>query len=215
MMFLWHWWYTCFEHVWFLKIVANNWSTLLVVWNWENVALVAFWEICHIWSPCDPLHRVHCSCIPTLQYTGLLTLTPSDSNDLGVAINILDVFTFWSNSNALHLVSKNVTSSAVVGVSAREVVFNSHSRWFLEYNVASIKWFNIKSWTGTFKDSACNAFMWLYTWLTNWCSDDASPLFTQGIWHKCLAWIMAISLILLYHCVTSCQATEKIFIGYL
>ena len=69
----------------------------------------------------------------------------------------------------------------------REAVMSSHSRCVSRSMVANIKWFNIKSWTGTFKDNACSAFTWLDTWLINWRSDDASPFLTWAFdinaWH--------------------------------
>ena len=82
---------------------------------------------------------VHCICVATLDYKGLLTLPLTDRVDRGLAVAMLSDWVFWSSFKALHLDSRNVISSAMVGVSAREAVCNSHSRWVSVSNVASIK----------------------------------------------------------------------------
>jgi len=85
-------------------------------------------NLSHLKSLCEALHTGHCKCVATLLYVGLLTLPPVDCDESGV---IADDFSDWvvcSNSKALHLDSKNVTNSAVVGVSVRDAIISSHSR---------------------------------------------------------------------------------------
>jgi len=88
---------------------------------------------------------------------------------------------FWCSAS----VSKNVIKSSVVGVSAHEAAMRSHPRCVSGSVVGNIKWFNIKSFRGTFYVNVCKIFMWLDTWLINWRRDDAYPLLTWGVWHKC------------------------------
>jgi hypothetical protein len=57
---------------------------------------------------------------------------------LGSAGSALTDWLYWINSEARHLVSKNVMRSAVVGMSAREAVAISQSR-DCSSNEASIK----------------------------------------------------------------------------
>jgi hypothetical protein len=183
-----HLWHICLEHVWPLKYgykqLKHSPSCLARLarclgCNLRNLSLLKIL--------CDSSHRGHCNCVGTLQCVGLLTLAPADCRERGVIAVDFSDWVVWSNSKALHLDSRNVTNSAVVGVFVRDAMISSHSRCVSGSSVASIKWFNIKSWMGTFKDNAFNAFMWLETWLISWRNENASSPLTCGIWHKSCA----------------------------
>ena len=96
-------------------------------------------KLSHLNNLCELLYKVHCIFVATLEYESLLTLLPADCVDRGLAVTIFSDWVFWSNTKALHLDSRNVTSSAVAGVSAREAVFNSHSCCVSVSSLANIK----------------------------------------------------------------------------
>jgi hypothetical protein len=160
----------------FLKKVANNLSTIFLSGMVETLPWLQFKKVSHLNNLCVPLHKVHCICFATLGYESLLTLPLADRVDRGLAVAMFSDWVFWSSSKALHLDSSNVINSAMVGVSAREAVCNSHSRCASVFNVASIK-----SWRDTFKDNAWSAFMRLDTWLINWRNDETSPFLAWSI----------------------------------
>jgi len=95
-----------------------------------------------------------------------------------MAGDIFSDWVIWIRSNALHFDNTNVNNTAVFEMSVREAVLSSHSRCVSGSIVGNIKWFNIKSWTGTFKVNAYSTFIWLDTWLIIWRIDVAANLLT-------------------------------------
>jgi hypothetical protein len=166
-------------------------------------------NLSHLNILCDSLHKIHCVGVTTLQYEDLLTLVLADCCALGLRVAVLDDCVSWMSSIALQRDSRIVINSEGVGTSVRTAVSCSHCWCVLLSNDACIKWFNIKSWNVTFNDSAFSAHMWLDTWFIRCLNAEASPFLTCGIWHKYFACIIAISPLLLYRCITNCQARRK------
>ena len=91
----------------------------------------------HLKILCDPLHEGQFNCVATFKYENLLTLCPVTCEIRTVVGVVFSDWMFCSNSRAQHLDSRNVTSSVVVGVSAREAVISSHSRCVSASNVVT------------------------------------------------------------------------------
>jgi hypothetical protein len=65
--------------------------------------------------------------VSKLKHDVLLTLAPADCGNCGEAAVVFGAFELCSNTNALHLVSRNAMSSVVSGISWGAVVCISHS----------------------------------------------------------------------------------------
>jgi len=117
---LWHLRHTCFEHVWFLVSGCKQLlqSPDCLTWFRRCFARILR-NLLHLKNQCDPLHKENCSCVATLEYD-LLTLFAVNCDEREMLGTTFSDWFVWSSSRALHFDSRNVTNSAVVGLSARE-----------------------------------------------------------------------------------------------
>jgi len=150
---LWHWRHTCFEHVWFLVNVCMQLKLSPDCLAWLKRCLACIMRnLSHLKILCDILHKDHCSSVVSLEQN-LPTLFPVHCNECEMLGTTFSDWVVWSCSKALHLDSRNVNKSAVVGVSAREAVISSHSRCVSGSSVASI---NSHSMIMLVKHSCCS-----------------------------------------------------------